>query len=129
MSYHGREVNLLPASRSKSPSHQLLLPPTTPKEKKLNLMDKTGPPDSIFLTGYVQSPGNFNKQHKQNQVLTWFHLFSFYREVQTEIELFTKLQDLEGPGEKPVCQSEIHRAHISLKATVYLCYVPRISNK
>lgn len=65
-------------------------------------MDKTRPPDSIFLTSYAQPPGNLNKHHKQNQVGNGFHLFSFYREVQTEIELFTKLQDLEGPGEKPV---------------------------
>lgn len=92
-------------------------------------MDKTGPPDGVFLTSFVQSLGNFEKHHKQNQVGKWFHLFSFYREVQTEIELFTKLQDLQGPEEKPMCQSKIHRAHISLKATVYLCYGPRISNK
>lgn len=63
-------------------------------------MDKPGPPDSVFLTSYVQPPGNFNKHHKQNQVGNWFHLFSFYKEVQTEIELFTKLQGLEGPEEK-----------------------------
>lgn len=29
-------------------------------------MDKLGPPDSVFLTSYVQPPGNFNKHHKQN---------------------------------------------------------------
>lgn len=65
-------------------------------------MEKTDPPDSVFLTSYPQPPRNLNKHHKQNQVGNCFHLFSFYREVQTEIELFTKLQDLEGPGEKPL---------------------------
>lgn len=63
-------------------------------------MDKLGPPDSVFLTSYVQPPENFNKHHKQNQVGNWLHLFSFYKEVQTETELFTKLQDFEGPEEK-----------------------------
>lgn len=29
-------------------------------------MDKLGPLDSVFLTSYVQPPGNFNKHHKQN---------------------------------------------------------------
>lgn len=61
-------------------------------------MDEPGPSDS--RTSYVQPSGNFNKHHEQNQVGNWLHLFSLYREVQTEIELFTKLQDLEGPGEK-----------------------------
>lgn len=95
--------------------------------KKSVLLDKLGLSDSVFLTSHVQSPGNFNKHHKQNQVGNWFHLFSFYKEVQIETELFTKLQDFEGPEEK-LCQSEIH-VHISLKAKVHLCNMPRISNK
>lgn len=48
MSCHGREVDLLSASHSKSLSHQLPLPPTAPKEKEeWNLMDKAGPPDGV----------------------------------------------------------------------------------
>jgi len=84
-------------------------------------MDKTGPPDSVFLTSCVQPPQNFNKHQKQNQVGNWLHLLSFYREVETEIELFTKLQDLEGQ-ERNLCPSEIHSPHLTKSNRIFtLC--------